>query len=1119
MPSFNTNTLAKHSLRYYWRSNVAVVLGVAAGVAVLVGSLLVGASVKASLRDLALERLGNVTHALTPRTFFAQGLAKQAALQAVTDPCVPVVVLRGAAQAAGTDVHVPGVNVLGVDEPFWPLAGGEAPTGIDGRNVAINARLASDLGVQTGDSVLLKVGQAITAPAGSLFARRTRDDTVQSMRVKVAAVIPTRRAGRFTLRSDEPRPRNVYVSLPWLQRQLDRAGQANTLLVATSRDAAALDAALLQCLEPGHVGLTLAKADSGFRIKSNRLVLPNAFVAAARIAAAKTGLHAAFASVYLANSITLRTRSKSPRSIPYSVIAGAGPEYPSPASMNNGATPRPGAGEILLNQWAAADLGAKVGDSIEVEYYVASERGALDTAKRTFTLAGIYKTDDAVFSKGLVPEFEGITDAKTMGDWNPPFPMDPKRIRKQDEAYWDAHGPAPKAIVALEVIKQMWLEGSPVPSAPWLTTCLVAGADDGQAAFREIMAHASLPALGLDFRPVREEALKAAKGSSDFGVLFLSMSFFLVAAAAGFVGLLLRLTIERRANQFGILAATGFDSRQATRVLTAEARWLVGAGVVLGAGLGVGYAAALIQALRHQWAGATGEFTFSLHADPASLLIGALSGWAVAALTVHWAVRMLRRTPTLTLLAGGPAMAAQACAAGRTRASVIGLAALAIAAALFVCTAVLKLMPPTGAFFGIGAALLVGVLALANAQLHVAEGGVRRLSLWRIAWRGAARNRLRSTLTMGLLACASFLIVTVAANRKDLRRLDTSNKASGAGGFTLMAKSELPIYADLNTDQGRRDLGLTKSESKTLSQAQVFPFRVNAGDDVSCLNMQQPARPRVLGAPPELVARGGFTFTKLLDGKKTGNPWSLLDADLGEGVVPAFADAASAQWILKVGLGEDVELPSLAGGKVKLRLVGLLSDSIFASELLISDGQFRKHFGADSGHQYFLIDTTHADAVAKALRAGLGDMGFDVMRTADVLAQFAAVQNTYLSTFRTLGGLGLLLGTLGIVTVLLRSVVERRAELAMLSALGFRKGQLIGIMVVENGILLLCGLAAGTVSALIAVAPHLMSALAGVAWPPLVATLLACMAVGIVSCAAAAVAALRGDLIPALRSE
>ncbi len=57
-------TLVLRSLVHYRRTHLAALLGVATAVAVLGGALVVGDSVRASLRDLVLRRLGATTHAL-----------------------------------------------------------------------------------------------------------------------------------------------------------------------------------------------------------------------------------------------------------------------------------------------------------------------------------------------------------------------------------------------------------------------------------------------------------------------------------------------------------------------------------------------------------------------------------------------------------------------------------------------------------------------------------------------------------------------------------------------------------------------------------------------------------------------------------------------------------------------------------------------------------------------------------------------------------------------------------------------------------------------------------------------------------------------------------------------
>src|SRR4029077_13345081 len=130
---------------------------------------------------------------------------------------------------------------------------------------------------------------------------------------------------------------------------------------------------------------------------------------------------------------------------------------------------------------------------------------------------------------------------------------------------------------------------------------------------------------------------------------------------------------------------------------------------------------------------------------------------------------------------------------------------------------------------------------------------------------------------------------------------------------------------------------------------------------------------------------------------------------------------------------------------------------------------------------------------------GLDDFGLDLDTPASRLQGYLAVENTYPATLQALGGLGLLLRAVGLALVLLRGVWERRAELALLLALGFRSGQLAWLVLAENALLLALGLAAGTVSALLAVAPHLVCAGARVLWLRIAGLLVVVLVVGLVS--------------------
>jgi ABC-type antimicrobial peptide transport system permease subunit len=206
---------------------------------------------------------------------------------------------------------------------------------------------------------------------------------------------------------------------------------------------------------------------------------------------------------------------------------------------------------------------------------------------------------------------------------------------------------------------------------------------------------------------------------------------------------------------------------------------------------------------------------------------------------------------------------------------------------------------------------------------------------------------------------------------------------------------------------------------------------------------------------------------------------------------------------------------------LKLEVVGLLKNSMLQGDLLISEKAFLKHFPQTSGYRFFLVETepTEVETALKVLEEGLGDYGFDAVRSEERLNELMAVQNTYLSTFQSLGGLGLLLGMFGLAVVQLRNVLERRGELALLRAAGFRRSLLARLVLLENWMLVAGGLGVGVVAALVAVLPHLFGGGAGVPWGWLALTLAVVLAGGMLAGLAAVRAAMAAAIVPALRGE
>jgi ABC-type lipoprotein release transport system permease subunit len=680
---------------------------------------------------------------------------------------------------------------------------------------------------------------------------------------------------------------------------------------------------------------------------------------------------------------------------------------------------------------------------------------------------------------------------------------------------------------------------------------------------------------GLVFDAVRQRSLQAGRGGTDFGVLFLSFSSFLIAAALLLVGLLFRLNLDRRAGEVGLLLALGYRARTVRRLLLAEGVILAVVGGLLGSLAALAYARFLLELLAVLWPGGLERSFLRPHPTPSSLGIGFLAAVAISVLTILWALLGLRRVSPQVLLAG-ETTTPDLPSSGRRRIRwspwIAGAAAVGGLGLLGWGWFVRDHEMQAAAFFGSGALLLMSCLAgtwtwMSGAhQGQVGGHGIAALALLGI--RNAARHPVRSLLTAGLLASAAFLLVAVESFRRHADAGDLS-PTSGSGGYALLAESDVPIFQDLNSEQGRAEIsdalerrlrdrfqGTPQQFQEQLQQYRALlarisfvPFRVRAGDDASCLNLYQPRRPRLLGVPHSLIQRGGFRFAGSLaqSADERSNPWSLLNRSFDDGAIPVIGEANTVVWMLGSGLGKDIKVPDERGGQVRLRVVALLQDSVFQSGLLLSEANFLKLYPAQEGYSFFLIQTTtehaeasilsfpdpqghdvflfqtppvqRADFVKAVLETAMGQRGFEVTPTAERLEGYLAVENTYLTTFQALGGLGLFLGTLGLAVVLLRSIWERRGELALLRALGYRHRSLGWLLLAENSFLLLLGLGGGTLSALLAVAPHLLSSEGAVPWPRLVVLLAVVLLTGLLTIAVALAFTLRAPLLPALRRE
>lgn len=1160
-------TLLLKSLLYYWRPNLAVVAGVVIATAVLGGALIVGDSVRDSLRQMSLDRLGRIDHALAGMRFFREELAAE--FQAKSSRTVaPLLVMQGTLEFSTPDrgtTRAGHVQIFGLEERAWGLLEtGDILIPADD-SIVVSRRVADQLGIAVGDDVSLIVEIPAAIPRDALLG--DREQTVTELVLKVSAVADDKSGlARLGFNPTQQLPLNAFVSLDSLQSQTGLAAVArsrrnpiakparvNTLLVSLGTDdsqatdlapekAETLSNELGQAVTLEDLALRLVpNSEHGYvSLESEQMFLEREIADTALMTGRQLAATLSPVQVYLLNE--MRNVDAPEKYSMYSVIAGIDPTAPSPFGPFEFVEGEAGNGlagnEILVNEWLAQDLDLHPDSKVAVKYHVVGDRGELPETEQVFNVMGVVKLAGPALDRGYAPDVPGVTDAETYAEWREPFPLKRNLITGRDDDYWEEYRTTPKIFISLETAQSLW------QSRYGDLTSIRMAPPQGQSLeeFQDRFAKALLEQLTpeqtqLVFQPVKHQGLAAAAGTTDFTGLFMGFSFFLILAAVILIALLFRLAVELRGREFGLLQAVGLPDKTVRRLALGEGSLLALVGGGLGVAAAIGYAALMIHGLKTWWIGAIGTKFLFLSVHPQAVATGSVIAVVVALLAVLWAIRQMKSLTSRELLQGN----AGAEDAARRSGWSAWTAPLAIGGGLLMLTLALTgVIPQQEAFGGfswrvvtffvVGVLLLVGGLSLLSAVLARDSGGGRLavegsglVSRLRLALRNASRRKARSVLTTSLIAWATFVLVAVAAGKMNPSST-APDPRSGNGGFTLVGETNVPILYDLNTDAGRASLGFDPTDEAAnhlLGSLRVMPFRVKPGENASCLNLYQTQLPTILGVPADvledMIEKSRFTFADT----PGDQPWRLIEGTRSGGAIPVLGDMNTLMYSLHKGIGATIEVPDTDGPGGTLQLAGMFAGSVFQGVLVMSEENFRRLFPDITGFSYFLVevDPANAGAASELLESKLGDYGFDAERVADRIADFLAVQNTYLSTFQTLGGLGLLLGTVGLAVVMLRNVIERRAEIALLRAVGLQQGDVGLLVLLENALLLAWGLCCGTVSALLAMSPHLLSTAAAVPWGSLLALLAAVFCFGMLGALIATQAATRTPILSTLRGD
>jgi len=1066
------------NLLFFRRQNIGIVLAAALCAIVLTGALTVGDSVRSTLRDLAEKRVGQGDIAmLSPDGFFEEDLAVRMKDKLAVEVVVaPIALTRGTITNPDGSLRVTNVQVLGVDERFWKLAPDFSHTPLGTWSMKkefpewgsgcffVNERLGKRLNMERDDRLILRMEEP------SMFSRDAplsgeRDNKFVTMNNSFGGIIPAVGFGNFGLQGNQREPLTLFVPLNSLQKKLFRSLDeisgntqfANFLLIGVPNEAE-VDLELAKkamdkswTLEDAGIEIKELRNSNEWSIRTRQVFLSDSLAKqASQVSGKSVGV-----LTYLVNAIENKSDKNGIALIPYSMMSAVAPRSVDFLSEDWKDQ------DIALNQWTVDDLNASLGDSISVSYYTVGERRKLIESSREFVLRKILPMPQAVPEKqesDWTPRFPGLSDAESCGEWDTGIPIVHK-VRDRDEHYWDKYRGTPKGFVSLKAGQEMW--GNRWGSLTGLRM------DKGNISKEEIKKRLrkNLHAedAGLVLRDLRTDAQKAVESPVDFGQLFMGFSFFVIMAALAITGMLFSFSLEQRSQQIGVLRAVGWKTIKLRLVYWGEGLLTASIGSIVGVFLATIYGKTILDLLSGQWSGAVSGASFHYDASLSSMITGGACATLISLLAMVWSTRkLLKREPVELLVSGNTGSTGERVVTKRKWHQWAGV--LCLTSSLVLAWSVgLTSNQASMAFFGAGGLFLVGGLFLFRSNLGKKEKADKSFSsLTQLNRRNLGRRAGRSLVTVGSMAAGAFLVVSTGAFRK-APPVSPTDLQSGTGGFSFWGESAVPIYDDLNQDEAVNLFDLNKS---LLDEANVVPLRLREGDDASCLNLNKAIRPKIFGIKPSDFD-GRFEFAE-------GN-WSSLYQNPDGGAIPALVDQNTLMWALKMGMGGRLNYVDGEGKPFEVEVVGAFKGSMLQGALFIKEDDFLDKFNQQGGYRSFMLTGNKEDAqkLAVHLEDRLFQHGMEFRDSIEKLAELQKVENTYLSIFQGLGGLGMLIGTCGLGLVVVRNLVERGQEFALFEAIGYQLNYIRKNVFLEHARLAFWGIALGSVSAILGITPAL----------------------------------------------
>jgi len=352
--------------------------------------------------------------------------------------------------------------------------------------------------------------------------------------------------------------------------------------------------------------------------------------------------------------------------------------------------------------------------------------------------------------------------------------------------------------------------------------------------------------------------------------------------------------------------------------------------------------------------------------------------------------------------------------------------------------------------------------------LHLFYRGRKTLTpIFRTALAYPENKRFRTAATVAMFSLVLFTVAAIASlTAEQNAALDNIVKID-SGGYDIITQGAVPVsnFASMIRNN-------TALQNKVAAVIDFNNTILLSANDTTIGQSFQPAL--LLGADPDAPAASNFFLTNTFQMSsmsrqyKTANEtWKAVMTDPSK-VVWSYGQVNNRgppSSIPTPNVGDTLILTGLVGNNMvqkSVTVVGLVN-GVFLNGIVSTKALLMDPFKVGTGSLSFVKVASGADptSVASLLRKEFVSLNVDTVVIPVVLSGFLQIGQSFEGLLQGFLGLGLVVGIAGLGIISIRSVAERRQEVGILRALGFRRRMILAVFVLENSYISLLGILIG----------------------------------------------------------